>query len=159
MEINFGWHKTKIHKNIMLCSAQSYTDTNTNRNHPQWFFLAGNFFFTFFISCFFGHNPLKITQIKVLLYFAINFKLLQHHFCYCLFEISYCSAVVDKNLHGLLFSIAHEKKGRHKNVAEENARVGKWKSGRTNEHGNKMVDGKLCDFAVIFIMRVIEKYI
>lgn len=31
-------------------------------------------------------------------------------------------------------------------------------SGRTNEHGNKMVDGKLCNSAVISIIRIISKF-
>lgn len=60
-------YKIKIHKNIMLCSAQSNTDTNTNKQPPTVIFPGGEFFsltFLIFLLFFFGHNPLRITQIK-----------------------------------------------------------------------------------------------
>lgn len=65
-----------------------------------------------------------------------------------------------KNLHGLLFSIAHRRqkiKGDMKILQRKMPGLENERVGEQIEHGNKMVDGKLCNSAVIFIMRVIEK--
>lgn len=51
-----------------------------------------------------------------------------------------------------------KKQGRHENAAEENARVRKGEEWENKLNmANKMVVGKLCNNAVIFIMRVIER--